>query len=118
VIHGDIPARLEDGAIYPGVRVEVLNVLGAGDAFMSGFLSGWLERRQRRALLPVGQCLRRVGGVAPCLRPGHADSGGARVSVQQPGACHPTGSGFRVLQRLHHVSVPRKTVETAVCVRF
>lgn len=29
VIHGAIPARLEDGAIYPGVRVEVLNVLGA-----------------------------------------------------------------------------------------
>ncbi len=39
VIHGAIPAHLEDGAIYPGVRVEVLNVLGAGDAFMSGFLS-------------------------------------------------------------------------------
>ncbi|MCF5373239.1 bifunctional 5-dehydro-2-deoxygluconokinase/5-dehydro-2-deoxyphosphogluconate aldolase, partial [Pseudomonas syringae] len=43
VIHGAIPARLEEGAIYPGVQVEVLNVLGAGDAFMSGFLSGWLK---------------------------------------------------------------------------
>ena len=26
-----------------GVEVEVLNVLGAGDAFASGFLSGWLR---------------------------------------------------------------------------
>ncbi|MDR6357029.1 5-dehydro-2-deoxygluconokinase [Pseudomonas psychrotolerans] len=42
VIHGAIPARLEDGEIHRGIRVEVLNVLGAGDAFMSGFLRGWL----------------------------------------------------------------------------
>ena len=28
---------------FAGVQVEVLNVLGAGDAFMSGFLSSWLS---------------------------------------------------------------------------
>lgn len=42
VIRGAIPARLDDGEIHRGIRVEVLNVLGAGDAFMSGFLRGWL----------------------------------------------------------------------------
>jgi 5-dehydro-2-deoxygluconokinase len=42
VIRGPIPARLEDGEIHRGIRVEVLNVLGAGDAFLSGFLRGWL----------------------------------------------------------------------------
>ncbi len=26
-----------------GVQVDVLNVLGAGDAFISGFLRGWLK---------------------------------------------------------------------------
>lgn len=43
VIDGAIPARIEDAGIKRGVQVEVLNVLGAGDAFLSGFLSGWLR---------------------------------------------------------------------------
>ena len=38
-----IPARLDDGLTVTGVRVEVLNVLGAGDAFMSGLLRGYLN---------------------------------------------------------------------------
>jgi 5-dehydro-2-deoxygluconokinase len=40
---GAIPARLNDAAIAPGFPVEVFNVLGAGDAFMAGFLRGWLR---------------------------------------------------------------------------
>jgi 5-dehydro-2-deoxygluconokinase len=40
---GKIPADLSDGLIVPGFPVEVYNVLGAGDAFMAGFLSGWLR---------------------------------------------------------------------------
>ncbi len=43
VFPGDIPASLDDGIKGPGFPVEVYNVLGAGDAFMSGFLSGWLR---------------------------------------------------------------------------
>jgi 5-dehydro-2-deoxygluconokinase len=38
-----IPPRLDDGLTVTGVRVEVLNVLGAGDAFMSGLLRGYLN---------------------------------------------------------------------------
>lgn len=38
-----IPATLEEGVRGPGFPVEVYNVLGAGDAFMAGFLSGWLR---------------------------------------------------------------------------
>jgi 5-dehydro-2-deoxygluconokinase len=38
-----IPASLEDGIIGKGFPIEVYNVLGAGDAFMSGFLRGWLR---------------------------------------------------------------------------
>ncbi len=33
---------LEDGIVGRGFPIEVYNVLGAGDAFMSGFLRGWL----------------------------------------------------------------------------
>jgi 5-dehydro-2-deoxygluconokinase len=43
VFPGDIPASIEDGIKGPGFPVEVYNVLGAGDAFMSGFLRGWLR---------------------------------------------------------------------------
>ncbi|MGM0544444.1 MAG: bifunctional 5-dehydro-2-deoxygluconokinase/5-dehydro-2-deoxyphosphogluconate aldolase [Pseudomonadota bacterium] len=43
VFEGAIPDRIEDGILVKGVQVEVLNVLGAGDAFMSGLLRGWLR---------------------------------------------------------------------------
>ncbi|HEY4092934.1 MAG TPA: 5-dehydro-2-deoxygluconokinase [Luteibacter sp.] len=42
VVEGPIPAAIDDAPTYRGARVEVLNVLGAGDAFLSGFLAGWL----------------------------------------------------------------------------
>ena len=43
VFPGAIPARSRTGVKGPGFPVEVYNVLGAGDAFMSGFLRGWLR---------------------------------------------------------------------------
>ena len=42
VYDGPISDDLEDGVIGQGFPIEVYNVLGAGDAFMSGFLRGWL----------------------------------------------------------------------------
>ena len=42
VLDGAIPDSMDDFDVFTGVRVEVLNVLGAGDAFLSGFLRGWL----------------------------------------------------------------------------
>ena len=47
-----IPDDLEDGVRVPGFPVEVFNSVGAGDAFMSGFLSGWLREE------PLEECLR------------------------------------------------------------
>lgn len=38
-----IPSRIEDGIVGKGFPIEVYNVLGAGDSFMSGFLRGWLK---------------------------------------------------------------------------
>lgn len=43
VYDGPIPDDLEDGIVGKGFPIEVYNVLGAGDAFMSGFLRGWLR---------------------------------------------------------------------------
>ncbi len=43
VFDGEIPDDLDKGISGPGFPVEVFNVLGAGDAFMSGFLLGYLN---------------------------------------------------------------------------
>lgn len=43
VLENEIPDGWEQTKLQSGVRVEVLNVLGAGDAFMSGLLRGWLN---------------------------------------------------------------------------
>ncbi|KEY59319.1 5-dehydro-2-deoxygluconokinase [Serratia sp. DD3] len=43
VFTGEIPDELDHGITVYGVRVDVLNVLGAGDAFMSGLLRGYLS---------------------------------------------------------------------------
>lgn len=40
---GDIPASLDDGISGPGFPIEIFNVLGAGDGFMSGLLRGWIR---------------------------------------------------------------------------
>ncbi|MDY7559496.1 5-dehydro-2-deoxygluconokinase [Pseudomonas sp. 10B1] len=107
VIHGAIPDRLEHGDIYPGVRVEVLNVLGAGDAFMSGFLMGWLdEASDQRCCQLANAC----GGLvvsrhacAPAM-PTLAELDylfNSKEPITRP-------DQDAVLQRLHQVSVPRK----------
>jgi 5-dehydro-2-deoxygluconokinase len=43
VYDGPISGDLEAGIVGRGFPIEVYNVLGAGDAFMSGFLRGWLK---------------------------------------------------------------------------
>ena len=43
VFPGDIAESLADAMTVEGTPVEVFNVLGAGDAFLSGFLRGWLR---------------------------------------------------------------------------
>jgi len=47
-----VPDDIEAGIVAPGFPVEVYNVLGAGDAFMGGYLRGWLRGE------PVEQCCR------------------------------------------------------------
>lgn len=43
VIEGEIPDDIDAAPTYRGERVEVLNVLGAGDAFLSGLLASLLQ---------------------------------------------------------------------------
>jgi 5-dehydro-2-deoxygluconokinase len=39
----DIPSDVAAGLVVPGFKIKLLNVLGAGDAFLGGFLRGWLR---------------------------------------------------------------------------
>jgi 5-dehydro-2-deoxygluconokinase len=55
-----IPENLESGIVGPGFPVEIFNVVGAGDGFMSGFLCGWLRD------MPWTECCRR-GNAAGAL---------------------------------------------------
>ena len=50
IFTGAVGDTLDTGLACPGFPVEVFNVLGAGDAFMAGFLSGWL------AGAPLAEC--------------------------------------------------------------
>ncbi len=53
VFEGPIPASVSQGLIVAGFPIDVLNVLGAGDAFLAGYLSGWIDG------LPAAHCARR-----------------------------------------------------------
>ncbi len=72
-----IPDGLEP--VVPGFPVEVFNVLGAGDAFMAGFLSGWLRGKSAEELLPACQRLRSDRRLAPRLRARDADGPRTRI---------------------------------------
>ncbi|QIH08555.1 MULTISPECIES: 5-dehydro-2-deoxygluconokinase [unclassified Pseudomonas] len=107
VIHGAIPGHLEELQVHQGVQVEVLNVLGAGDAFMSGFLSGWLEgaddERCCQLANACGALVVSRHACAPAM-PTRAELDylfGSPRPITRPDQ-DPT------LRRLHQVSVPRK----------
>lgn len=54
VFEAEIPTNLDEGLRVPGFPVEVLNTVGAGDAFLSGFLSGWLYGEPLERCLTLG----------------------------------------------------------------
>lgn len=57
VYEGAIPDDLDKGVTVKGVSVDVLNVLGAGDGFISGFLRGWINgESHEQALTYANAC--------------------------------------------------------------
>lgn len=107
VIEGAIPERIEQAPTYRGTRVEVLNVLGAGDAFMAGLLFGWLRDEPfERACAYANACGAMVvsrHGCAPAM-PSRAELDYFLANaerLQRP-------DRDEQLAHLHRVSVPRK----------
>lgn len=106
VIDGAIPASLDAAFNGEGVTVEVLNVLGAGDAFSAGFLSGWVRGED------YDRCARYANacGALVVSRHGCAPAMPTRVELDYflAHAEHiPHPDRDAVLTRLHRVTAPR-----------
>ena len=102
-----IPASLDDAFNYRGVRVAVLNVLGAGDAFLSGFLKGWLRGEDYEA------CCRYANGCGALVVSRHgcapAMPSGVELDYFLANAgklAHPDQDA--TLARLHRTTVARR----------
>jgi 5-dehydro-2-deoxygluconokinase len=106
VIDGEVPRALDDAFNGSGVEVEVLNVLGAGDAFSSGFLSGWVRGED------YGACARYANacGALVVSRHGCAPAMPTRVELDYFLANAdriPRPDQDATLTRLHRVTAPR-----------
>jgi 5-dehydro-2-deoxygluconokinase len=106
VIEGAIPRSLDDAFNGHGVEVEVLNVLGAGDAFSAGFLSGWVRGED------YDHCCRYANacGALVVSRHGCAPAMPTRIELDYYLAnaqAIPRPDQDATLTRLHRVTAPR-----------
>lgn len=110
IIDGKVPPSIDEAPTERGIEVEVLNVLGAGDAFASGFLSEWLrdaplERCAQTANL-CGALVVSRHGCAPAM-PAPAELDYLREAVQRDPVRMRRPDLDAGLARLHRVSVKR-----------
>ena len=117
VIDGAIPASLDAAFNGTGVQVEVLNVLGAGDAFSAGFLSGWVRGED------YGACVRYANacGALVVSRHGCAPAMPTRVELDYflaHSATIPRPDRDATLTRLHRVTAPRTRRDEVLAFAF
>ena len=106
VIDGAVPASLDDAFNGSGVKVDVLNVLGAGDAFSSGFMSGWVRGEDydgcARYANACGALVVSRHGCAPAM-PTRVELDYFLANAEQI----PRPDQDATLTRLHRVTAPR-----------
>jgi 5-dehydro-2-deoxygluconokinase len=111
IIEGDVPVSIDDAPIHRGVQVEVLNVLGAGDAFASGFLAGWLRDKPLEACADTanacGALVVSRHGCAPAM-PTPAELTYFLDAARKEPARMRRPDRDATLARLHRVTPPRK----------
>ncbi len=110
IVEGNVPATIDDAPTEYGMQVDVLNVLGAGDAFASGFLSEWLRDA------PLARCAQTANlcgalvvsrhGCAPAM-PTQAELDYVRAALSRDPASMRRPDLDAKLARLHRVSVKR-----------
>ncbi len=104
-VPGDVPARIEDALTAQGERVEVLNVLGAGDAFAAGLMTGLLNGQgfedAARLANACGAIVVSRHACAPAMPTP------AELKHWFSGSRHPKVDADRVLAHLHRSTAPR-----------
>ena len=114
VIEGDIPAAIEDAPTFRGERVEVLNVLGAGDAFLSGLMAGLLQGKD------WAESTRIANACGAIVVSRHACSAAmptpAELEHWFSGSRNPKVDADAQLAHLHRVTAPARPVWSELCV--
>src|SRR5438034_2747323 len=106
VIDGAIPGSLDEAFNGRGVEVAVLNVLGAGDAFSAGFLSGWVRGEDYDASCRYANAC----GALVVSRHGCAPAMPTRIELDYflaNAESIPRPDQDAMLSRLHRVTAPR-----------
>ena len=105
-IDAEVPDRIEDALTVQGERVEVLNVLGAGDAFLAGLMTGLLSgqdfRDAARIANACGALVVSRHGCAPAMPTP------AELAHWFSGQRHPVVNADAQLAHLHRVTAPRR----------
>jgi 5-dehydro-2-deoxygluconokinase len=117
VIDGAIPRSLDDAFNGSGVSVEVLNVLGAGDAFSAGFLAGWVRGEDYAACTRYANAC----GALVVSRHGCAPAMPTRVELDYYIANAeriPRPDQDATLTRLHRVTAPRARRDEVLAFAF
>ena len=100
---GEIPDDIESDLVVPGFKMDVLNVLGAGDAFMGGFLRGWLRDESLEESCRMGNACGAIvvsrHGCAPAMPTWAELQAMLRTAGEQP-----TPSFIRHLDHVHWAS--------------
>ncbi|BEP37631.1 5-dehydro-2-deoxygluconokinase [Variovorax sp. V59] len=106
IVDGAVPARIDDALTVLGERIEVLNVLGAGDAFASGLMSGQLRGKDWRESAAIANACGAIvvsrHGCAPAMPTP------AELAHWFSGHRHPRPDHDPQLAHLHRASVRRK----------
>jgi 5-dehydro-2-deoxygluconokinase len=117
VVDAAVPESLDAAFNGTGVEVDVLNVLGAGDAFSAGFLSGWVRGEDYDACVRYANAC----GAMVVSRHGCAPAMPTRVELDYFLANaeripHPDRDAS--LTRLHRVTAPRTRRDEVLAFAF
>jgi len=118
VLSGEIPRTLAEAPNYPGFPVEVMNVVGAGDAFASGFLYGWIRGE------PMDACAQYANACGALVVSRHACAPAMPTRPEldyflaNAERLTPRPGEDRALQRMHRVTAPRSRWDPVFVLAF
>ena len=116
VFDGEI-GSWDDGVASPVREIEVFNVLGAGDGFMSGFLSGWL----RDASLADCALYANISGALAVSRHGCAPSYPSQTELRhmiETGSDHFALRRDKTLEQIHWATTRRRRFDELLAFAF